>query len=79
MTYFSKTLCLLTTSILLVSCSSKFNSRQEAFKAKEKFIRGGREIEVISVPTDKEVEMEKNKAKESVEPQKINLKTQDLA
>ena len=66
MTNYAKTLCLLTTSILLASCSPTYQSREEAFKAKERFIRGGRVIG-LSVPTDKEVEMEKSRAKEKGE------------
>ena len=56
MTNYSKTLCLLTTSILLVSCSSKFNSREEAFNAQRKFLGEGKEVVVVDVPTDDEVE-----------------------
>ncbi len=64
MNNFSKTLCLLTTSILLVSCSTKFNSREEAFNAKEKFLRDGKEVVVVYVPTDEWVEQKRKEAKD---------------
>ena len=51
----TKTLCLIAASILLASCSNKFNSKEEASNARFEFLKGGREIIIVDVPTDEEL------------------------
>ena len=58
MTNYAKTLLILTSTTLLVSCSNKFGSKEEASNAKWEFLEGGREFVVVDVPTDIEVEDE---------------------
>ena len=40
------------TTLLLSSCSSKFNSRMEASFAKDRFLEGGKEFVVVWIPDD---------------------------
>ena len=43
--------------LLVVACSSsKFNSREEASIAVDNYFQGGKEVVLVYVPSDKEVE-----------------------
>ena len=50
-------------SLLAVACSSKYGSREEAWNAKWEFVDGGKQIVVLDIPTDEEVEKEIENAK----------------
>ena len=61
MNNYTKTIGLFTASILLASCSGQFGSgklgsKDEARNARSNFLKGGKEIVVLDIPTDEEVE-----------------------
>ena len=55
MPFNTKTLCLIAASVLLASCSNKFNSKEEASNARFEFLKDGREIVIVDVLTDEEL------------------------
>lgn len=68
MTNYAKLLLILTTTPLLVSWSNKFGSKEEALYAQWEFMDGGKEIVVLDIPTDDEVEKEISLVKAMREP-----------
>ena len=59
-----KLLTILLASIVLTSCSTKFNSKEEANTAHLEFLRGNKNVAIVYVPTDEEVEKQNRNAEE---------------
>ncbi len=57
------TTCSVAASVLLSSCSTKFKSKVEAENAKDEFLWNGKEVVVITTPTDREIEDAKKDAR----------------